>query len=230
LKKILVLQWYESAESERNAEIEKAFNHNLSLNFDEFIIFNENNKINYSSGNIKNLNQKGRYTFRDYLNVASITRADDTMVVTCNSDIALDPFIASADFGIDKKTLYCISRYEEDGSISEHPWATQDVWIIQSQKIHNSALNNSDIPLGTPGCELRFAELMYNIGYKVYNPCLSLKNFHIHRTQLPHNDEIRNYGAYLFTHACTLEDARNKANIEPVPVYLAMESSLKRIL
>jgi len=101
------------------------------------------------------------------------------------------------------------------------PACTQDVWVMISQPIHQSVIHQSDIPLGMPGCETRFSEIIFNIGFAVFNPCLEIKNIHIHSKGSTHSEANRIYGAYLFTPACTYEDIESgNPNILPIPHYL----------
>lgn len=94
---------------------------------------------------------------------------------------------------------------------------------MMSQPVHNSIKFQSLIPLGMPGCELRFAETVFNMGYIVLNSSLDIKNVHMHIGPARHEDKNRLYGTYLFTPPCRLSDVKS-ASIDrshlPMPVYL----------
>ena len=114
-----------------------------------------------------------------------------------------------------------MSRYEINGLLTDAPWCSQDVWVMLSQPIHLSVIIQCGIPLGLPGCEIRFSEILFNTGFLVFNPCLDIKNIHVHSNTNLHLDENRMYGAYLFTPACTIEDIRiGSTNIRPSLQYL----------
>jgi hypothetical protein len=112
---------------------------------------------------------------------------------------------------VQKNFFLCIARYEKIGDALElscGATCTHDVWAMISQPIHNSIKFQSAIPLGMPGCELRFEEIIFNMGYAVFNPCLDIKNVHLHSELPPHENKNRIYGAYLFTPACRLADVK----------------------
>jgi hypothetical protein len=133
----------------------------------------------------------------------------------------LDFELSLLDEIIKEKALFALSRYENNGMLANTPWCTQDVWVMLSQPIRKSIIHQCDIPLGLPGCEIRFSEIVFNTGFEVFNPCLDIKNIHVHSNQVAHLDENRIYGAYLFTPACTLEDIRTgNKKILPSPQYL----------
>jgi hypothetical protein len=200
--------------------------HNLNLGFDEVVIFNDSVTPRFSGTRITNINALQRLTYRQYIDIVRDERNHGSLVVLTNTDIKLDPNIFLLCDVIDLGMMFCMSRYESNGSLAESPWCTQDVWAMLSQPVHNSIVYNSDIPIGTPGCELRFAEIVFNVGFKVFNPCSDVKNIHVHSAQAQHRNEVRNYGAYLFTPPCSLDDvrARNPKSF-PFPCYLTSFSN-----
>lgn len=216
MKRIFVTQWFDCKNSERNKELVECMNHNLSLPFDEVIIFNDNLSPQFFGEKIANFEMSGRLTYRDFLKIVSDPKNYGSMIVFSNTDIKLDDKLFTIDDILQNKMLFCLSRYEADGKLADNPYWTQDTWIVMAQAIPNSILYNSDIPIGTPGCELRFAEIMFNAGFSVFNPCLDLKNFHVHSNPVAHRNEDRNYGAYLFTPACTLDDVKVR-NVKVIP-------------
>ena len=127
---------------------------------------------------------------------------------------------------VQKNFFLCFTRYESirgELALPNAPWCTHDVWAMISQPIHNSIKFQSFMPLGMPGCELRFAETIFNMGYAVFNPCLDIKNVHLHSESVPHEDKNRMYGAYLFTPPCKLSDMKPASvsrSHTATPVYL----------
>ena len=210
MKKILMFQWFDCKDEIRRQELTDCINHNLNIGFDEVIIYNDSVKAIFNGRNIKNISTNSRITYRDYINVVKDPINYGSLVVLTNTDIKLDKKILSVDEIVKEKTLIALSRYENNGMLADYPWCTQDVWVMLSQPIHKSVIHQCDIQLGLPGCEVRFSEIIFNTGFLVFNPCLSIKNIHVHSNQTPHLDENRLYGAYLFVPACTLEDIRLK--------------------
>lgn len=220
-KKILIFQWFNCKDETRKQELIDCINHNLKIGFDEIIIYNDSVEYTFYGENIKNISTNKRITYRDYIKVVNDPNNYGALVFFTNTDIKLDENILILDQVIKEKMLICLSRYENNGLLTDSPWCTQDVWVIISQPIHMSVMNQCDIPLGLPGCEIRFSEIIFNIGFLVFNPCLDIRNIHLHSNPNPHLDENRMYGAYLFTPACTIEDIRTgNANVLPSVQYL----------
>jgi len=220
MKKILMFQWFKCKDDIRRQEIIDCINHNLSIGFDEVIIYNDSEEPTFHGQNIKNIPTNSRITYRDFINVVNDSSNYGSLVVLTNTDIKLDKKILSLDEIIKEQTLIALSRYENNGILADSPWCTQDVWVMLSQPIHKSIIHQCHIPLGMPGCEIRFSEIVFNTGFAVFNPCLEIKNIHVHSNQAIHLDENRIYGAYLFTPACTFEDIRARnIKILPLPQY-----------
>jgi len=221
MKKILIFQWFDCKDPVRKKELIECASHNKDLGFDEVIIFNDSVDPYFEGSHVKNIVTKKRITYRDYIDYVSDPESHGALIVLTNTDIKLDKKILDSDQFIKEKTLFALSRYEMNGALAESPWCTQDVWIMLSQPIHKSVIHQCDIPLGMPGCEIRFAEILFNTGFAVFNPCLDIKNIHIHSNPATHLDENRIYGAYLFTPACTLHDiSAGSQRALPVPHYL----------
>jgi len=220
-KKILIFQWFNCKDETRKQELIDCINHNLKIGFDEIIIYNDSVEYTFYGENIKNISTNKRITYRDYIKVVNDPNNYGALVFFTNTDIKLDENILTLDQVIKEKMLICLSRYENNGLLTDSPWCSQDVWALLSQPIHMSVVHQCDIPLGLPGCEIRFSEIIFNVGFSVFNPCLDLKNIHVHSNPNSHLDENRMYGVYLFTPACTIEDIRSDStNIRPSLQYL----------
>lgn len=221
MKKILLFQCFDCKDESRAKEFDQCIGHNLELGFDEIIILNDGVSPRYFGENISNINTDKRLTYKDFINLVQDPKYSGDLLVLINTDIKLDKKILDLDKILAAKTLIALARYEDGNRLADTPWCTQDVWAMLGQSIPKSVLFQSDIPLGLPGCELRFSELMFNVGFQVFNPCMDIKNLHVHKDQVPHTDENRLFGAYLFTPACNLNDVLNKApKAFPVPHYL----------
>ena len=221
MKKILIFQWFKCGNEAREQELVDCVNHNLSIGFDEVLIFNDDVEPMFHGKNIINIPSIGRLTYRDFINIVKDPGNYGSLIVLTNTDVKLDRRILSLNEILKERTLIAISRYESNGMLADDPWCTQDCWALISQPIHKSIIHQCDIPLGLPGCEIRFSEIIFNAGFSVFNPCLDIKNLHVHSNQAPHQDEDRLYGAYLFTPACTLKDIINEdKSVAPTLCYL----------
>jgi hypothetical protein len=230
MKKILMIQWFNCKDHQRKLELIECINHNLELGFDEVIIHNHNVEINFNASNIKNEHLTQRLTYKHYVNAVNDPQNYGSLIILANTDIKLDEKMLTLHDTIPLETLIALTRYEINGELADSPWCTQDVWAMLSQPLHKSIVNQCDIQLGLPGCELRFSEVIYSAGFSVYNPCLDIQNIHIHSNPNPHLDENRMFGTYLFTPACKLIDLQNHNDqIKPTLHYLnngALKSKL----
>jgi hypothetical protein len=222
MKTILMFQWFDCSDSIRQGELRQCAEHNLGVGFDKVIIFDDSVEPAFFGVGVEHVPITKRLTFEDFVRVVDDPRHRGDLVVLTNTDIMLDPALLRAREVIRADDFLCFSRYEANGQIASAPWCTQDVWAMIAQPIHTSIMVQSTMPLGLPGCEIRFSELLFNAGFLVANPSLDIRNTHIHSNKLAHKDENRIYGAYLFTPPCRLADLADRKSIpQPSPVYLA---------
>jgi len=67
--------------------------------------------------------------------------------------------------------------YEGDSIIDSQFYFTQDTWVIFGYPTSEGVFTEQ---VGTPKCDGRTALHFHRLGYKVYNPCLSVFTYHIH--------------------------------------------------
>jgi hypothetical protein len=166
----LLQNFYFDSNLERQKEIEECFTRNCSLKkLDLFIPI-------YSSQ---------RLTFEDFFSRINLISSDDDINIIANSDIYFDSTIELAK-KIKSNECFALSRWDiqSDGSAQHFNRSdSQDVWIFRGQ-IKNVSAN---FFLGYRGCDNRLAFEISRAGYKVSNPSLSIKTYHLHLTG------IRNY-------------------------------------
>lgn len=211
MKTILLFQRFDCANAVRKSELEQCILHNLKIGFDKVTIWNDSVDPIFVGENVHNIRANRRMTYRDYIDVLDAEENYGSLIVLTNTDIMLDSNLLTISSVIQKNFFLCFARYETSGQALElpkMPWCTHDTWAMVSQPVHNSIKFQSLIPLGMPGCELRFAEVIFNMGYAVFNPCLDIKNVHLHSEISPHDHKNRIYGAYLFTPPCNLSDVK----------------------
>lgn len=197
MKTILLFQYFLAQDPIRRNEIESAITHNINLGFDEIIIFNDSVKPNFVGPNITNILTDSRMTFKDFIEVVNDPRNHDSLITLTNTDIKLDHKILCIDKVISKSKVFCISRHELNGQLTENPHYCQDTWAMISQPLPKYILFSSNIPIGTSGCEQRFAELLFSFNFLISNPCVDIHNIHIHSNHPGTNETDRIYGAYL---------------------------------
>jgi len=226
MKAILLVQHFATDNPVRKNELQQCILHNLKIGFDKIMVWNDSVDPIFIEDNVHNIRAKRRMTYRDYIDVLDAEENHGSLIVLTNTDIMLDRNVLTISDVIQKNFFLCFTRYERSGGalkLANTPWCTQDVWAMISQSLHNSIKFQSLIPLGLPGSELRFAEMVFNMGYAVFNPCVDIKNVHFHSESFPHEGKNRIYGAYLFTPPCKLCDVKtasvNRAHMA-TPVYL----------
>lgn len=124
----------------------------------------------------------------------------ESVNVLLNTDIVLDYRHTSRLLTIVPKHLYALSRYEfMDSSqdvqtmedILKKPvelfgnheilksqfYYSQDTWVVFGYPTVSDIFTEK---LGVPNCDGRVAYRFNKLGYKVYNPCLSVFTYHIH--------------------------------------------------
>lgn len=221
MRKILIFQWFDCSDSSRKEELTECIQHNISLGFDKVIIFNDSVEPAFFGENIENIQANQRLSYRDFIDVVINPKNYGSLCCLTNTDIKLDKHLFELAAIIKTSDLMCISRYELDGQLARTPWCTQDTWALISQPLQKSIIYQTSIPLGLLGCENRFAEIFYGAGYKVFNPCLDIKNLHLQSIQSAHKNTDRIYGAYLFVPPCHLNDiGKFDSHLIPTPVYL----------
>jgi hypothetical protein len=225
----LLYQYYEASNNSRQDELDECLTENLNISFEHIVVCGDR-RFETSKKNVVFASHGRRLTFGKFLDFVNQNGDLDGLAVLTNSDIALDAKFLEKISTVDADTVLCISRYEANGKLVESPWCSQDTWVMRFQKVREPLRMATNVYLGSPGCELRFAEAMYSAGYKVFNPCLSIVNRHIHSQPSTHEHSDRHYGAYVFTPPCTIEDVvmKNSAS-EGYPVYLRFNESLKQI-
>ena len=217
MKKILAFQWFDCKDSARRAELKECIQHNLSLDFDEFIIFNDSTIPEFTGEKIRNIESNTRLTFKDWVMLLNDSSNHGSLICLTNTDIKLDPNLPSKCSQMSQNQLIALSRYEKNGELSPNPWATQDTWVAISQPIHNSIIYQSGIPLGVPGCENRLADLFFNIGFEVINPSLDIFNKHIQKIDSIHQLKDKVSGIYLMIPTSHFQTAGSYP--PPMPMY-----------
>lgn len=165
----LFYNYYTNANPERQKEIDLCLQKNIDNSLLDIIV----------------LDCEERPTYNFFFEKINKLAGENDISIFCNSDIFFDNTILSA-INIGAKDMYALSRWEwkTDGKVElRNLKNSQDAWIVRG-KVEGV---NGDIKLGTYYCDNRIAYEFNKAGYKVSNPCKSVKAYHIHNT------EIRDY-------------------------------------
>jgi spore maturation protein CgeB len=116
--------------------------------------------------------------------------------------------------GIDiNNKCFALTRYDlqEDGNYKFHERKdSQDTWIFKG---HINKNINGNFCLGTRGCDNKIAYEIAKAGYEITNPCLTIKSYHLHFSQLRNHRE---------------GEVTNKPPYKTLPFIMIKKDELKR--
>lgn len=113
----------------------------------------------------------GRPTFAELFAVANRLTAPDDINVIANTDVSFDDTIRAADDNLDIGECWALSRDDN------HSADSQDAWVFYGPII---VPPECDFAAGIPGCDNRLAFLLDQVGYRLTNPCHTVRVRHHH--------------------------------------------------
>lgn len=166
----VLINYYIDRHPDRQEEINKCFKINMSNPHINLIIINSQDRLKYSH-------------YFNYLN--TISSKNDINVIS-NADIYFDDTALLLE-KLDFDTFFALSRWEvgkNNKIVHCNRQDSQDVWAWRgkSKNIY------SEFNIGVPGCDNRLAYEADKSGYRVINPSLDIKTYHLHMTNLRNYD------------------------------------------
>jgi hypothetical protein len=199
----LITTYYKTENLKRQKELDECLKNNFNNKFiDKIYLLNDlvyeiefidNHKekiiqIIVDSNNAKRLGFDYAVTFIN-------TNLQNTLCIISNSDIYFDDTLELLDgYNFDNK-FFGLTRYD-NGKIIQNS-NSQDSWFFKSPL--QIDLSQCNFKFGYPGCDNRFAYVVNEAGYKILNPCLTIKTHHLHSSNYRtynHNDKVM--GPYYF--------------------------------
>ena len=203
-KFVLMTMLYNETNEKRIAEYKECINKNISHSLIEemYVLYdiskddNNNELFSYLvEQDITITKIKGRATYADFFNLANELYPDQKIILS-NADIYFDEtleLLLDYDFN---NTFLALTRYETDkktgeqdirrfGSRKRIDSGSQDTWIFKTPIYIFEA---DKVCMGILGCDNAIVHKAFQQGYKVINPCLTIKCFHNHLSG------VRNYG------------------------------------
>jgi len=116
MKKILIFQWFECNSAFRKQELVECIEHNLSLGFDDVIIFNDSIEPMFTGVNVTNVETRSRLTYRAFVDIINEPKNFGAMVCLTNTDIKLDRKIFDLSPVLHPNVLFSISRMKPMGN------------------------------------------------------------------------------------------------------------------
>lgn len=195
---ILLQQRYRSADTARQAELDRAWERNEASG-----LFTE---VVAVDGAVR------RWTFADLLALAAERFAGEVCVIA-NSDISFDESLGTLEPLLEPHTLVALTRWDDgtapsmEGRIDPRTWRfysqSQDTWAFRAGAL---PMFQADFALGVPRCENRFAFEAAMAGVAVLNPALSIRTWHHHATNVRSWKRGDHYkGPLYFPQLTTLE-------------------------
>jgi hypothetical protein len=159
-----------------------------------------------------------RPTFKELFNRAN-KLYPGMLVIVSNADIYFNETL----YGVNKidfsNSILALTRWNrcKDGTLQlfvgdngKAVSTSQDTWFFRTPL---RKINCADLFLGTWHCDMHIVYRMLNVGYEVYNPCLTVQCCHVHNSGVRHYkpvEERKDFGSAR-TPGCCLRDVGNPA-------------------
>jgi hypothetical protein len=221
---ILITTFYVPNNKTREKEINKCLKMNYENPFIEKIIL-LNDKIyklpiqeEEESQKIEQviINNSPNYKLRFDDAINYINNSEECIGKLCilsNSDIYFNETLSKIDNTTLSNNVFALLRYDEDehGNLTLYSENgkprdnSQDCWIFKSPlKVNTNILN---FEFGTLGCDNVFANIVYNSGIYISNPCYSIQSIHVHSSNYrTYNEQSRLYREYCNVVPCNLKE------------------------
>ena len=183
----LYVSYYKDCNELRCKELDLCLKINCNNKlFNKIIIINETEQpiefINNLDERIIVINNKKRQTFYEFFNIANQYSDENTINILCNSDMIIGENFDKINLKNDE--IFFLERYEVDSMInySKSNSYGSDTWIWKG--LFNSKLEIGKYFMGVPCCDYKLTYEFYKNNYKLKNPSVDLKTYHIHITNI----------------------------------------------
>lgn len=206
---VWVSEYYQSQSSLRQKEIDRSLSANSQLSWISRRLIAFDGISHQPPPFSYELLDRSRLTFAAFARLVNDAHHHnpDTLFILTNNDIELTNDVLRLVPWIRMKDVICLSRHEPSLLGFEHPPEIfQDCWIMRAQPVNAAVIQELDFYLGIPGCDNRFAAIMHQAGFYVWNPCLNIRIIHHHRSSVRSAVRSRLTGSYYEPFACSFED------------------------
>ena len=188
----LYLQYFKHSNILREKELIYCTKHNINNNLiDKIYLFLENidDKQDWMiNDKVEIILFEKRMTFRNFIEYSNNVDSNNIHIIS-NLDIFFDETLSKLIVNNIDNHLVTLTRWNIDTKTKQAKhWninCSQDVWIWKS-KIDLSKFD-LDYYIGQVGCDNAVCGEFHEVGYKVINPSMDLRSYHLHQ------DETRNY-------------------------------------
>ena len=188
---VLFCQYYVPKNGARRKEIDHCFQKNIENPLiNKIVMFFEKRKDMASipdKKHIEKIYHPERMNYGFWLKETDKLKPG-ILSILVNSDIYLDDTLLKLHGHLEEmraaKTFLALTRYNhvEGGlQLNENPHWTQDTWALvkDHQDMPSALYQEAAFELGQPGCDNKIAYIMHSYGYRVTNPCGSIRSVHM---------------------------------------------------
>ena len=182
----LYIQYFSHKNKARKNELDFCTKSNINnKNFDKVYILLEKEEDRFdwlSNERTEVVNLNKRATYRDFAEFANQNSSYDDIHILTNLDIFFDDTISLID-QMNSKDFLALTRWDINSQTKQAKFfnvnCSQDTWVWKGRIDLENGLD-LDYSLGRPGCDNAICGEFHENGYKVLNPALEVKSFHLH--------------------------------------------------
>ena len=128
---------------------------------------------------IYDIDSQERPTFSSIFDTVNQVTDNDDINIVANADIYFDDTVAKCR-GMDRMDFYALSRWNVvNKSVELYNHAdSQDTWVFRGQ----CRIREADFKIGLIACDNRLAFEAERAGYRIKNPSLTIKTYHVHES------------------------------------------------
>jgi hypothetical protein len=190
----LYLQYFSHNDPARKKELDFCTKHNVNnSNFDKVYVLLEKDEDDFpwlhnDRTEVININKRANYkTFIEFANERS---SGNDIHILANLDIFFDSSVQHLD-QMKEKDFITLTRWDINAETKQARFfnvnCSQDTWIWKGKIDFDNTTLDLTYNLGTPGCDNAVCGEFHENGYRVLNPSLTVKSFHLHQ------DKARSY-------------------------------------
>lgn len=184
----LFINFYTDPNHERREELLTCLQNNIACEFiDKIYLIGET--FFSTDSKIICIPFNSRPTYRDFFNIINQHTKPNDINIIANSDIYFKEVSYAQFTNLTPDTCYALTRWEilaDGGEQFYNNSGSQDTWIFRGAI---KMVEGANFTQGVAGCDNKIAYLLTQAGYKVTNPSLSIKTYHLHKSGVRYYDK-----------------------------------------